>query len=143
MECALEAGVGVVNCIPVFIASDPAWERRFQEKRLPIVGDDIKAQLGATIVHRVLSNLFRQRGVTVSHTYQLNTGGNTDFLNMLDRSRLMSKKESKTEAVQSVMRRAPRRRRHPRRPVATTSRGSTTTSCASCGSKASCSAACR
>jgi myo-inositol-1-phosphate synthase len=103
MECALETGVGVVNCIPVFIASDPAWERRFQEKRVPIVGDDIKAQLGATIVHRVLTNLFRQRGVTMNHTYQLNTGGNTDFLNMLDRSRLVSKKESKTEAVQSVM----------------------------------------
>jgi myo-inositol-1-phosphate synthase len=103
MECALEAGVAVVNCIPVFIASDPAWERRFRDKRLPIVGDDIKAQLGATIVHRVLSNLFRQRGVDVSHTYQLNTGGNTDFLNMLDRGRLVSKKESKTEAVQSVM----------------------------------------
>jgi myo-inositol-1-phosphate synthase len=103
MECALEAGVAVVNCIPVFIASDPAWERRFREKRLPIVGDDVKAQVGATIVHRVLSNLFGQRGVGVSHTYQLNTGGNTDFLNMLDRGRLMSKKESKTEAVQSVM----------------------------------------
>ena len=101
MECALEAGVAVVNCIPVFIASDPVWERRFRDRRLPIVGDDIKAQLGATIVHRVLSNLFRQRGVGVSHTYQLNTGGNTDFLNMLDRARLVSKKESKTEAVQS------------------------------------------
>ncbi len=75
MECALEAGVAVVNCMPVFIASDPAWERRFQEKRLPIVGDDIKAQLGATIVHRVLSSLFRQRGVSIDHTYQLNTGG--------------------------------------------------------------------
>ena len=103
IECALEAGVAVVNCIPVFIASDPTWERRFRDKRLPIVGDDIKAQLGATIVHRVLSNLFGQRGVDVSHTYQLNTGGNTDFLNMLDRTRLASKKESKTEAVQSVM----------------------------------------
>jgi myo-inositol-1-phosphate synthase len=103
MECALEAGVAVVNCMPVFIASDPDWEARFRDKRLPIVGDDIKAQLGATIVHRVLSNLFRQRGVTVSHTYQLNTGGNTDFLNMLDRNRLVSKKESKTEAVQSVL----------------------------------------
>ncbi|HEY6814667.1 MAG TPA: inositol-3-phosphate synthase [Croceibacterium sp.] len=103
MECALEAGVGVVNCIPVFIASNPAWERRFAEKRLPIVGDDVKAQLGATIVHRVLSNLFRQRGVDVNHTYQLNTGGNTDFMNMLDRGRLASKKESKTDAVQSVM----------------------------------------
>jgi myo-inositol-1-phosphate synthase len=103
MDCALEAGVAVVNCMPVFIASDPAWERRFQERRLPIVGDDIKSQVGATIVHRVLSNLFRQRGVTVSRTYQLNTGGNTDFMNMLDRERLMSKKESKTEAVQSSL----------------------------------------
>ena len=103
MECALEAGLAVVNSMPVFIASDPVWERRFRDKRLPIVGDDIKAQVGATIVHRVLSNLFGQRGVNVAHTYQLNTGGNTDFLNMLDRSRLQSKKESKTEAVQSVM----------------------------------------
>ena len=103
MECALEAGVGVVNCIPVFIGSDPTWERRFAEKRLPIVGDDIKAQLGATIVHRVLSNLFRQRGVDVNRTYQLNTGGNTDFMNMLDRGRLASKKESKTDAVQSSL----------------------------------------
>jgi myo-inositol-1-phosphate synthase len=103
MECALKAGVAVVNCMPVFIASDPSWERRFQEKHLPIVGDDIKAQLGATIVHRVLANLFGQRGVNVNHTYQLNTGGNTDFMNMLDRSRLLSKKTSKTEAVQSLM----------------------------------------
>lgn len=103
MECALEAGVAVVNCMPVFIASDPSWERRFREKRLPIVGDDVKAQLGATIVHRVLSSLFRARGVEVDHTYQLNTGGNTDFMNMLDRSRLASKKESKTEAVQSTL----------------------------------------
>ena len=101
MECALEAGVAVVNCMPVFIASNPEWERRFAEKRLPIVGDDIKAQLGATIVHRVLSNLFGKRGVDVAHTYQLNTGGNTDFMNMLDRSRLQSKKVSKTDAVQS------------------------------------------
>ena len=103
MECALKAGVAVVNCMPVFIASNPDWERRFREKNLPIVGDDIKAQLGATIVHRVLSSLFRARGVSYNRTYQLNTGGNTDFLNMLDRSRLVSKKESKTEAVQSVM----------------------------------------
>jgi len=103
IECALEAGVAVVNCIPVFIASDPVWEKRFRDKRLPIVGDDVKAQVGATIVHRVLSSLFGQRGVGVSHTYQLNTGGNTDFLNMLDRGRLVSKKESKTEAVQSIM----------------------------------------
>src|SRR5207244_454367 len=103
VECALAAGVGVVNCIPVFIASDPVWERRFREAKLPIVGDDIKAQLGATIVHRTLTNLFRQRGVHMDRTYQLNTGGNTDFLNMTDRSRLASKKTSKTEAVQSVM----------------------------------------
>jgi len=103
MECALEAGVGVVNCMPVFIASDPEWEQRFRAKGLPIIGDDIKAQFGATIVHRALTNLMRQRGVRMDRTYQLNTGGNTDFLNMMDRSRLLSKKLSKTEAVQSVM----------------------------------------
>ena len=101
-DCALEAGVGFVNNIPVFIASDPAWAKRFEEKNLPIVGDDIKAQLGATITHRVLTDLFKKRGVKLEHTYQLNTGGNTDFLNMLKRERLLSKKESKTEAVQSV-----------------------------------------
>lgn len=103
MECALEAGVAVVNCMPVFIASNPEWERRFRNARLPIVGDDIKAQLGATIVHRVLSSLFDTRGVALNRTYQLNTGGNTDFMNMLDRTRLVSKKESKTEAVQSIL----------------------------------------
>ncbi len=103
MECALEAGVAVVNCIPVFIASDNSWEARFRDRRLPIVGDDIKAQVGATIVHRALSNLFTTRGVAVERTYQLNTGGNTDFMNMLDRQRLMSKKESKTEAVQAAL----------------------------------------
>jgi myo-inositol-1-phosphate synthase len=103
MECALKAGVAVVNCMPVFIASDPKWEKRFRDKGLPIVGDDIKAQLGATIVHRVLSSLFRARGVAMTRTYQLNTGGNTDFMNMLDRGRLASKKESKTEAVQSAL----------------------------------------
>ena len=103
MEAALEAGVAVVNCMPVFIASTPEWEARFRAKRLPIVGDDIKAQVGATIVHRVLSSLFGARGVTVEKTYQLNTGGNTDFMNMLDRQRLGSKKESKTEAVQAML----------------------------------------
>ena len=103
MECALEAGVAVVNCMPVFIASRPEWEARFREKNLPIVGDDIKAQVGATIVHRVLSSLFAARGVSVERTYQLNTGGNTDFMNMLDRQRLGSKKESKTEAVQAML----------------------------------------
>ncbi len=100
--CALEAGVALVNCMPVFIASDPAWAKRFEERRLPIVGDDIKAQLGATITHRTLTDLFKRRGVKLDRTYQLNTGGNTDFLNMLNRSRLASKKASKTEAVQSA-----------------------------------------
>ena len=102
-ECALEAGIGFINNIPVFIASNPEWEKRFKEKNLPIIGDDIKAQLGATITHRTLTNLFKNRGVTIDRTYQLNTGGNTDFLNMLNRSRLASKKESKTEAVQSIL----------------------------------------
>ena len=102
-DCALEAGIGFVNNIPVFIASDSAWAARFKEKNLPLIGDDIKSQLGATIVHRVLTNLFRNRGVKLERTYQLNTGGNTDFLNMLDRSRLVSKKKSKTESVQSQL----------------------------------------
>ena len=101
-ECALEAGCGFVNNMPVFIASDPAWARRFEAAGLPLIGDDIKAQLGATITHRTLTDLCRKRGVTVDRTYQLNTGGNTDFLNMLNRARLKSKKRSKTEAVQSV-----------------------------------------
>lgn len=102
-ECALEAGVAFINNIPVFIASDPEWAARFAAKGLPLVGDDIKAQLGATILHRSLVDLFRMRGVEITRTYQLNTGGNTDFLNMLNRDRLASKKTSKTEAVQSVM----------------------------------------
>ncbi|MEF8823031.1 MAG: inositol-3-phosphate synthase [Desulfohalobiaceae bacterium] len=101
-ECALRAGVGMVNSIPVFLASDPEWAERFESAGLPLVGDDIKSQLGATIVHRALSDLFRERGVELTRTYQLNTGGNTDFLNMLNRSRLASKKECKTEAVQAV-----------------------------------------
>ncbi len=103
MECALEAGVAVVNCMPVFIASRPEWEARFRAKNIPIIGDDIKAQVGATIVHRVLSSLFGARGVNIERTYQLNTGGNTDFMNMLDRQRLGSKKTSKTEAVQAML----------------------------------------
>jgi myo-inositol-1-phosphate synthase len=101
-ECALEAGVAFVNNIPVFIASNDAWAKRFEEAGVPIIGDDIKAQLGATIVHRVLTDLFAKRGVRLDRTYQLNTGGNTDFLNMSNRKRLASKKISKTEAVQSV-----------------------------------------
>jgi len=100
-ECALDARVGFINCIPVFIASDPEWARRFSRKNLPIIGDDVKSQMGATVIHRVMTHLFQNRGVKIDKTYQLNIGGNTDFLNMLDRTRLLSKKESKTEAVQS------------------------------------------
>jgi len=102
-QCALEAGVGFINNIPVFIASNKDWGERFEKEKIPIIGDDVKSQLGATIVHRVLTNLFKARGVKLERTYQLNTGGNTDFLNMLSRSRLVSKKESKTESVQSQL----------------------------------------
>jgi len=102
-QCALDAGVAFINSMPVFIVSDPEWAKKFEEKGIPAVGDDIKAQVGATITHRTLANLFRERGVKLERTYQLNTGGNTDFLNMLNRDRLDSKKESKTEAVQSVL----------------------------------------
>jgi len=101
-QCALDAGVGFINNIPVFIASNPEWAKKFTEKNIPVIGDDIKAQLGATITHRMLTDLFKKRGVKLERTYQLNTGGNTDFLNMLNQSRLYSKKESKTEAVQAV-----------------------------------------
>ncbi len=101
-ECALEAGVALINNIPVFIASDPVWAGRFKDKNIPLIGDDIKSQLGATITHRILTDLFKKRGVKLERTYQLNTGGNTDFLNMLNHHRLASKKTSKTEAVQSV-----------------------------------------
>jgi myo-inositol-1-phosphate synthase len=90
-----------VNCIPVFIASNADWRRRFEERGLPIIGDDIKSQVGATIVHRMLANLFRERGVRLDRTYQLNFGGNTDFQNMLERERLESKKISKTQSVTS------------------------------------------
>ncbi len=98
---ALRAGVAVVNCIPVFIASDEHWSKLFVSRKIPIIGDDIKSQVGATIVHRVLANLFKDRGVRIDRTYQLNFGGNTDFLNMLERERLESKKISKTRAVTS------------------------------------------
>lgn len=101
-ECAIEARCAFVNNIPVFIASDPIWACRFDEAGLPIIGDDIKAQAGATIIHRTLVDLFHNRGVKLDRTYQLNTGGNTDFLNMLNHERLASKKTSKTEAVQAV-----------------------------------------
>lgn len=102
-NCCLEAGVAMVNCAPCFIASDPIWAKRFEEKNIPIVGDDIKSQVGATIIHRALTRLFEDRGVSIDRTYQLNTGGNTDFLNMLARDRLESKKKSKTSAVTSQM----------------------------------------
>ncbi|MDY6922517.1 MAG: inositol-3-phosphate synthase [Pseudomonadota bacterium] len=102
-EAALKAGCAFVNCIPVFIASDPAWAARFRQRGLPIVGDDIKSQVGATIVHRVLANLMRERGVRIDRMYQLNFGGNADFKNMLERERLSSKKISKTQSVTSQL----------------------------------------
>jgi myo-inositol-1-phosphate synthase len=105
-QCAIDANVAFVNCLPVFIASDPAWARRFVEAGVPIVGDDIKSQVGATIVHRVLTKLFEDRGVKLNRTYQLNFGGNMDFMNMLERERLVSKKQSKTQSVQSQLRKS-------------------------------------
>lgn len=104
-QCALDAGVGLVNGIPVFLASDPLWAQKFAAAGLPIVGDDFKAQIGATILHRALARLFSIRGAEVDRSYQLNVGGNTDFLNMMDMDRLASKRLSKTEAVQSAVRR--------------------------------------
>jgi myo-inositol-1-phosphate synthase len=101
VEQVLEAGCALVNCIPVFIASQPYWRKRFKERGLPIIGDDVKSQLGATIAHRVMAHLFKDRGVRLDRTYQLNFGGNTDFLNMLERERLESKKISKTNSVLS------------------------------------------
>jgi myo-inositol-1-phosphate synthase len=103
VEQALTAGCAFVNCIPVFIAREHYWQGRFEQKGLPIIGDDIKSQVGATIVHRTLARLFRERGVKLERTYQLNFGGNTDFLNMLERERLMSKKISKTRSVTSQL----------------------------------------
>ena len=102
-EIALQTDCAFVNCIPVFVASDPGWMRRFEKKNMPVIGDDIKSQVGSTIVHRVLAKLCRDRGATVDRTYQINVGGNTDFINMLERDRLESKKISKTEAVQSQL----------------------------------------
>ena len=101
IEQVLKAGCAFINCIPVFIASERYWQKRFEERNLPIIGDDIKSQVGATILHRTLVNLFLDRGMPIDRTYQLNTGGNTDFLNMLERERLRSKKISKTGAVTS------------------------------------------
>ena len=100
-QCAIDAGVAFVNALPVFIASDPVWAKKFEDAGVPIVGDDIKSQIGATITHRVMAKLFEDRGVTLDRTYQLNVGGNMDFKNMLERERLESKKVSKTQAVTS------------------------------------------
>ncbi|MBU0639645.1 MAG: inositol-3-phosphate synthase [Planctomycetes bacterium] len=102
-RAALDAGVALVNCMPVFIASHPEWSAEFKQRGVPVVGDDVKSQLGATITHRVLTRLFEERGVKLDRTYQLNTGGNTDFLNMKEQSRLTNKRISKTEAVQSQL----------------------------------------
>jgi myo-inositol-1-phosphate synthase len=102
-QCAIDADVGFVNCLPVFIASVPEWARRFSDAGVPIIGDDIKSQVGATITHRVLTKLFEDRGVKLNRTYQLNFGGNMDFMNMLERERLTSKKISKTQSVQSQL----------------------------------------
>ena len=102
-QCAIDAGVGFVNALPVFIASDPVWAKKFADAGVPIVGDDIKSQVGATITHRVLAKLFEDRGVELDRTYQLNFGGNMDFMNMLERERLTSKKISKTQSVQSQL----------------------------------------
>jgi myo-inositol-1-phosphate synthase len=102
-RACLDAKVALINCVPVFLASDPTWAGQFRDAGIPIIGDDIKSQVGATIVHRALARLFSDRGVSIDRTYQLNTGGNTDFLNMLERNRLKSKKISKTESVQSQL----------------------------------------
>ncbi len=105
-QAAVDAGAGFVNCMPVFIASNREWARKFADAGVPIVGDDIKSQVGATIVHRVLAKLFEDRGVKLNRTYQLNFGGNMDFMNMLERERLQSKKQSKTQSVQSQLRKS-------------------------------------
>jgi len=102
-RCCLNTGVSLINCMPVFIVSDPDWGKKFSKRGIPVIGDDVKSQVGATILHRVLARLFEERGARLERTYQLNTGGNTDFLNMLERSRLASKKVSKTQAVQSQL----------------------------------------
>ena len=116
-EQVLEAGCAMVNCMPIFIARESYWQRRFEEKGLPIIGDDIKSQVGATITHRVLTSIFRDRGVRVDRTYQLNFGGNSDFLNMLERERLESKKISKTYSIKSTLSVRAGGQEHPRRPV--------------------------
>ena len=141
-ECALAAGCGLVNCIPVFIASDPEWVRRFEEKQLPIVGDDIKAQLGATITHRMLTDLFRKRGVELERTYQLNTGGNTDFLTCWTAPASTRRRSRRPKPCS----RWPQSGSLPRTSTsdrAITWPGRTTTRSASCEWRGGCSATCR
>jgi myo-inositol-1-phosphate synthase len=102
-RCCLNTGVSFINCMPVFIVSDPDWSEKFLKRGIPVIGDDVKSQVGATILHRMLARLFEERGTKIERTYQLNTGGNTDFLNMLERTRLITKKKSKTSSVQSQL----------------------------------------
>ena len=142
-QCAIDAGVAFVNALPVFIASDPEWAAKFEAAGVPIIGDDIKSQVGATITHRVLAKLFEDRGVVLDRTYQLNVGGNMDFKNMLERDRLESKKISKTQAVTSNIGHdlgAPQRAH---RPVRLRRSGSTTASGPTSGSRVARSATCR
>ena len=143
VEQVLEAGCAFVNCIPVFIAREKYWQQRFEKKGLPVIGDDIKSQVGATITHRVLANLFVDRGVRIDRTYQLNFGGNTDFLNMLERERLESKKICKTSAVTSNIPYDIDARERARRARRTTCRGSRTASGATSAWRARPSATCR
>ena len=141
-EQALAAGCALVNCIPAFIAKNAEWREKFRRRGLPLIGDDIKSQVGATIVHRVLANLFRDRGVRLDRTYQLNFGGNSDFQNMLERERLQSKKRSKTDLVTSQMAEKLSDAERMSAP-AISSRGSATANGATSGSKARRSATCR
>ena len=142
-QCAIDAGVAFVNALPVFIASDPEWAAKFEAAGVPVIGDDIKSQVGATITHRVLAKLFEDRGVVLDRTYQLNVGGNMDFKNMLERDRLESKKISKTQAVTSNLAARPRRRATCTSARRTTCSGSTTASGPTSASRAARSATCR
>ena len=142
-QCAIDAGVAFVNALPVFIASDPEWAKKFEDAGVPIIGDDIKSQVGATITHRVMAKLFEDRGVVLDRTYQLNVGGNMDFKNMLERDRLESKKISKTQAVTSQHQPRPRRPQRAHRPVGLRRSGSTTASGRTSASRAARSATSR
>ena len=142
-QCAIDAGVAFVNALPVFIASDPVWAKKFEDAGVPIVGDDIKSQVGATITHRVMAKLFEDRGVQLDRTMQLNVGGNMDFQNMLERERLESKKISKTQAVTSNLQPRVQRPRTSTSARPTTSAGSTTASGPTSASRAAPSVTCR